>query len=180
MAEDKKSWAVKDEAIFAELATLLELTPDEIKALNALHGTAQGMSEEMASSFYTRLMAQDNTKEYFAGVDLGRMHKATGKWFADLFCGNYDTAYVRERLNIGVIHVRIGLPVRYPLAMIDLISAYGEKVTAGNAVAQSGFRKVLALDIAVFNQAYEDNQLKHLAELVGGERLARRLLTGAM
>jgi hypothetical protein len=35
----------------------------------------------------------------------------------------------------------------------------------------------LALDIAVFNQAYEDTQLKHLAEMVGNERLARRLLT---
>lgn len=36
---------------------------------------------------------------------------------------------------------------------------------------------MLALDVAIFNQAYEDYQLRHLAELVGGERLARRLLT---
>jgi hypothetical protein len=37
----------------------------------------------------------------------------------------------------------------------------------------------MSLDIAVFNQAYEDRQLEHLADLVGGERLARRLLTGS-
>lgn len=43
----------------------------------------------------------------------------------------------------------------------------------------AAFRKVLALDVAVFNQAYEDNQLQHLSELVGGERLARLLLSGS-
>jgi hypothetical protein len=45
--------------------------------------------------------------------------------------------------------------------------------------AKEAFRKVMSLDIAVFNQAYEDRQLEHLADLVGGERLARRLLTGS-
>ena len=45
-------------------------------------------------------------------------------------------------------------------------------------MARAAFRKVLALDVAVFNQAYEDNQIEHLAELVGGKRLARLLLTG--
>ena len=46
--------------------------------------------------------------------------------------------------------------------------------------AVAAFRKALARDIAIFNQAYENNQLQHLAEMVGGERLARRLLTGQL
>ena len=86
-----------------------------------------------------------------------------------------------KRLAIGEIHVRIGLPVRYPLAMIDVITAYGDRVASEAAnpeVTTAAFRKVLALDVAVFNQAYEDNQLQHLSELVGGERLAR-LLSGS-
>jgi hypothetical protein len=44
-------------------------------------------------------------------------------------------------------------------------------------VAASAFRKLATLDIAIFNQAYENTQLAHLAEMVGNERLARRLLT---
>jgi len=66
--------------------------------------------------------------------------------------------------------------------MVDVIAKFGEQVAAGAAdpeLALTAFRKVLALDVAVFNQAYEDNQLKHLSELVGGERLARLLLSGA-
>jgi hypothetical protein len=66
--------------------------------------------------------------------------------------------------------------------MIDVIMQHGEEVVAESsdpATAKDAFQKVMSLDIAVFNQAYEDRQLEHLADLVGGERLARRLLTGA-
>ncbi|HAT77370.1 MAG TPA: Globin-coupled histidine kinase, partial [Flavobacterium sp.] len=84
---------------------------------------------------------------------------------------------VRRRLKIGQVHVRIGLPVRYPLAMIDVILAVGKKVTAQNPDAQAAFHKLLALDMAIFNQAYEDTQLKHLVHMVGNERLARRMLS---
>ena len=72
--------------------------------------------------------------------------------------------------------------MRYPLAMLDVVMPFGELIARTSPspdAAVSAFRKVLALDVAIFNQSYEDNQLKHLAELVGGERLARRLLTGA-
>ena len=65
--------------------------------------------------------------------------------------------------------------------MIDVIMQYGEQATNASsnpALAFVAFKKVLSLDIAIFNQAYEDNQLKYLAEMVGGERLARLLLSG--
>jgi hypothetical protein len=66
--------------------------------------------------------------------------------------------------------------------MIDIVSEHGEAIAETSDdpdAAKAAFRKVLALDVAIFNQAYEDNQLKHLSDLVGGERLARRLLMGA-
>lgn len=180
MDSDKKSWQIKDEAVYEELVGLMGLSSEEITSLSALHDAAESESSALAAAFYERLLGHENTKEYFEGIDIDHMRKATAKWFADLFCGNYDASYVHQRMEIGKIHVRIGLPVRYPLAMLDIISNYGEKVTAGQIVALQAFNKVLALDVAIFNQAYEDNQLKHLTELVGGERLARRLLTGNM
>ena len=83
--------------------------------------------------------------------------------------------------SIGKVHVKIGLPVRYPIAMLDVIMNHGEVVARKSSdpdTAVAAFRKLVGLDLAIFNQAYEDNQLLHLAELVGGERLARLLLTG--
>jgi len=181
MEQTRKSWQIKDEAVYEDLATLMSVTDEEIEILKQLQPAAKKQASEMTKDFYDRLFAHEATKEYFEGRDMERLHQMIGDWFIQLFSGNYDQEYVKQRLKIGYVHVKIGLPVRYPLAMIDVISSHGEKIaeTSDNPTqAKEAIRKVTALDIAIFNQAYEDNQLSHLVELVGNERLARRLLQG--
>ncbi len=177
----RSSWAIKDEAVLAELISLMDLNPTDIAMLKELHPHARTIAPQMARAFYTRLLARSETSEYFIGKPMAALHGTISDWFVDLFSGTYDSTYARKRLQIGLIHVKIGLPVRYPLAMMDVILEYGQQLVAHSstpAQALRAFHKVLALDIAIFNQAYEDNQLKHLAELVGGERLARIVLAG--
>ncbi|MFB6276944.1 MAG: protoglobin domain-containing protein [Halothece sp.] len=179
--QERQAWQVKDEAVYDDLVNLMEVTDEDIELLKALKPEAEKRTREMTDDFYTRLFAHEMTKEYFEGQDMERLHKMIGDWFLELFSGQYDRDYVKHRLKIGYVHVKIGLPVRYPLAMIDIINSHGESIaeTSNNpAKAKEAVRKVTALDIAVFNQAYEDNQLNHLVELVGNERLARRLLQG--
>jgi hypothetical protein len=181
MSSERSSWAVQGESIHDELIQLMGLTPAETAALGALASEAAAAAGAMTADFYGRLLAHANTREFLDGIDMAVMHAGTGQWFTELFSGRYDSAYVQRRLHIGLTHARIGLPVRYPLAMIDVVLEHGLRL-AGRApqpeLAQTAFRKVMALDVAIFNQAYEDNQLHHLAELVGGERLARRVLSG--
>lgn len=182
MAQDRTSWNVKGENILAELITLMGLTKQEAALLGSLHNSAAEAAPALLDAFYGRLLAHTNTAEYLQDASMDRLHGAVSSWFADVFAGTYDEAYAHKRLKIGQVHVHIGLPVRYPLAMIDVIMPFGEQIAKKSAqpeMAVAAFRKVLALDIAIFNQAYEDNQLKHLAELVGGERLARLLLSGS-
>jgi hypothetical protein len=180
---DRKSWNVKEAQIHEELADLMHLSDDEKARLAALHDAALDRAPAMAQDFYDRLLSRENTREYFEGLPMDALHGTISQWFADIFAGTYDEAYVAQRLEIGRVHVRIGLPVRYPLAMLDIVTQHGEAICAAAddpEAAREAFHKALALDIAVFNQAYEDNQLKHLAELVGGERLARRLIMGTV
>ncbi len=177
----RSSWAIKDEAVLTELVSLMDLSPTDTALLKDLHPRARSVAPQMAQAFYTRLLARSETSEYFVGKSMAALHGTISDWFVDLFSGTYNAEYARKRLQIGLVHVKIGLPVRYPLAMMDVILEYGQQIVehSGNpAQALRAFHKVLALDIAIFNQAYEDNQLKHLAELVGGERLARIVLTG--
>jgi hypothetical protein len=181
MPQDRASWQVKGEAIHRELVTLMGLTAEEATLLGALQGEAREIAPRMIDEFYSRLFKHENTAEYLQGASMERLHSMVAEWFADLFSGSYDEAYAKKRLGIGQVHVRIGLPVRYPLSMLDVVMPYGEAIAKQSAQpekAAAAFRKVLALDVAIFNQAYEDNQLSHLAELVGGERLARLLLSG--
>lgn len=178
---ERNSWHVKDTAVAAELVELLALSPAEAAALKALHGKAQELAPQMTQEFYNRILSQQNTSQYMEGVDVERLRGSLSGWFSDLFAGEYGPSYAEKRIVIGKIHVKIGLPVRYPLAMLDVIQKYGDLVTEGQGEeVKQAFRKVLALDIAIFNQAYEDNQLHHLSELMGNERLARRLLQGDM
>lgn len=178
---ERACWQVVDAQIHEELSQMLSLDEAERQALVALKPAAEAESKRFADSFYGRLMAHPNTAEFFEGVDLEARHQTISQWFAALFSGQYDADYVERRLRIGVVHVRIGLPVRYPLAMMDLVMQHAEAVATTAAdpnLAKSAVHKVIALDVAVFNQAYEHEQLKHLSTLVGSERLARRLLMG--
>ena len=181
MANDRASWQVKETAILTELVQLMGLTQEESALLASLKPHAMEAAPALLDAFYGRLFAHHNTAEYLEGVAMDRLHSMVAAWFADIFSGVYDEGYAQKRLKIGQVHVRIGLPVRYPLAMLDVIMNAGQEIaqkSANPAQAGEAIRKVLALDIAIFNQAYEDNQLSHLAELVGGERLARLLLSG--
>lgn len=181
MPQERASWKVKGDDILHELVGLMDLNAEETAALGALSGAAREVAPTMTRMFYDRLFKHQNTSEYFEGVSMDRLHSMVADWFVELFNGTYDEGYAQKRLGIGKIHVKIGLPVRYPLAMLDVVLPFGEQIIARSAtpeVAAGAFRKVLSLDVAIFNQAYEDNQLEHLAELVGGERLARLLLAG--
>lgn len=181
MAQDRASWKIKETAVLGELVALMNLSDAEKALLGSLHTQAQRVAPQMTAAFYGRLFQHENTKEYLESANMERLHSMVGDWFVELFKGIYDEVYAEKRLNIGRIHVRIGLPVRYPLAMLDVIMPFGEQVARQSSQpeqAVAAFRKVFALDVAIFNQAYEDNQLKHLSELVGGERLARLLLSG--
>lgn len=181
MAQDRASWQIKDEAILKELVELMGVSDAEAALLGSLSEQARAVAASMTEAFYKRLLSYENTAEYFEGITNDRMHSFVGTWFEQLFHGKYDEEYARRRIAIGQIHVKIGLPLRYPLAMMDVIMEFGEQVARQSAQpddAVVAFRKALALDVAIFNQAYEDNQIKHLSELVGGERLARLLLSG--
>lgn len=178
---NRKSWSVKQDDIHEELSNMMRLEEGEKDILSTLESHAEEQADALTDDFYDRLLAHEETAEYLEGEDMDERHAMIADWFIDLFSGTYDAEYVAHRLKIGHIHVRIGLPVRYPLSMIDVIMEHGQKVanqSENPEEAKQAFRKVLSLDIAVFNQAYEDRQLEHLADLVGGERLARRLLTG--
>lgn len=178
---EPNSWQVKDEAILPELVALMGVTPAESALLASLKDAAAAEAPALLKDFYDRLLGHENTAQYLQGVSMDRLHSMVADWFLQVFSGVYNEDYAKKRLVIGQIHVRIGLPVRYPLAMLDILNNHGEQISTKSsdpAAAVKAFRKLLALDVAIFNQAYEDNQLHHLSELVGGERLARRLLSG--
>ncbi len=172
-----KSWEITGPDVAAELLSWINVTPEDCQLLGSLYERAKERSMTFAQDFAGRILAAKQTAEYIAPYPLDVLAKTLANWFIELFSGTYDLAYAEARIRIGQVHVRLGLPVRYPIAMFDLVTRHGEQVAAaGGQTAVEAFRKILSLDIAVFSQAYEENQLTHLANVMGNERLARMLL----
>lgn len=179
--KDHKSWAIKDEMILDDLVTLLDLSLIEQASLGELQEPACLVAPQLSKMFYQRLLGYPLTAKFFHNQygQIETRRKTLEEWFVQLFQGIYDQHYVQSRLSIGQMHLLIDVPVRYPLVMMDVMLGFGMKVIDQSSqpeTATAAFRKLFALDIAIFNQAYEDAQLKHLAGIMGDERLARRLL----
>lgn len=181
MAQNRSSWKVPDEQLCEELMILMNISAEEQQLLCELQEQARAIAPVLSTAFYGRLTNHVYTDEYLKESMIEHLHTTLQTWFIELFSGVYDTDYTRRRLKIGKVHVERGIPVRYPLAMMDVIVTYGLQVAQQSVqpdLARQAFRKVVSLDLAVFNQAYENHQLRHLADLVGGEPLARILLAG--
>ncbi len=177
----RASWNIPNEELCIELIRMMGITAEEQHLLGTLQEAARAVAPALSQAFYERLLNHTYTEEYLRDAMLEHLHTTLQTWFIELFSGTYDQDYTRRRLRIGQVHVERGIPLRYPLAMLDVITISGMQVAAQSAqpeAAQTAFRKVFALDIAIFNQAYENYQLKQLADLVGGEALARLLLAG--
>ena len=181
MVDNRKAWDLNNTAAVAELMDLIGLNTEQRKLLGTLHDKAEAAAPQVVDAFYERLLSHENTAEFLAAVSVDHLRGMVTQWFTDLFSGTYDDEYTHKRLKIGQVHVRIGLPVRYPLIMLDMISQAGEEVARSSDDPQqavTAFKKILALDIAIFNHSYESFPLQQLADMVGNVRLARRLLAG--
>jgi hypothetical protein len=177
--EDPKSWSVKDQALVEELIQVLGITEADGQLLKEVQAVADARADVMVEEFSQRILNHPNTREYYERTDVPALKRRISGWFRELFSGNYGPEYAERAKRIGKAHVRIGLPLRYPLAMWDIIAKHGEEVAGQSSradQAREAFRKVLALSIALFTQAYEDSQLSHLSQFLGSERLVRRLL----
>ena len=72
--------------------------------------------DSIVNQFYVHLLRFTETKAFFVDeASLRRAKAAQREYLLDLFRGNYDSAYVERRLQIGVVHERIGLPAKWYL-----------------------------------------------------------------
>jgi rsbT co-antagonist protein RsbR len=110
---------VSEEEIKKQKA-FLEFTPDDENGLTAINDLAERYADEVIEDFYTHLLSFEETRAFFNDPKLlHRVKNAQKQYFLRLTKGNYDQQYVANRLRIGAIHERIGLPVKAYLGMYN-------------------------------------------------------------
>ena len=145
----------------------LQFRDEDVENLAGINDLARRYAESVIEDFYKHLLAFDQTSSFFRDPQvLRRVKDAQQAYFLRLTQGNYDLAYAEDRLRIGAIHERVGLPVKSYLGMYNfylravanhLAEAY--KATPERAwAAFLSLMKLTFLDIGLAIDTYIDSR----------------------
>lgn len=126
----------------------LELGLEDIKRLKAIEDLARHHADAMIEDFYAHLLSFEDTRAFFSDPQvLERVKNLQKDYFLRLTQGIYDVAYAQDRLRIGTVHERAGLPVRSYLGMYSfyLRAVAGWLSDAYKASPGEGWATILSL-----------------------------------
>ena len=86
--------------------------PDE-QNLASISDLAESYADPVIDAFYRHLLSHPESRRFFEDSRvLEHVKRMQRRYFLRLTQGHYDMAYVQDRLNIGAVHERIGLPIK--------------------------------------------------------------------
>lgn len=96
----------------------LEFAAADIAALEAVNGLAEHYADTVIDDFYQHLLSFPEARAFFQDPRmLESVKQRQREYFLALTRGDYGTHYFEERLAIGAVHERIGLPMKLYLGM---------------------------------------------------------------
>jgi Protoglobin len=129
----------------------LEFREDDVANLASINDVARRYADAVIEDFYRHLLSFEETRTFFRDPEvLQRVKSAQQEYFLRLTQGKYDLAYAQNRLNIGAIHERIGLPIKAYLGMYNyylraVASRLGEAYRDTPERAWSAFMSLMKL-----------------------------------
>ena len=98
----------------------LEFSDADIRALADINHLAEQYADDVIEDFYRHLLSFEEARRFFRDSRvLDYVKRRQREYFLGLTHGEYDTRYVEERLAIGAVHERIGLPMKLYLGMYN-------------------------------------------------------------
>ncbi|MGJ0485843.1 MAG: protoglobin domain-containing protein [Methylomicrobium sp.] len=189
MAEEMKQYTNKSlaeeigitEKEISKRRAFLELGDEDIGELISINSLAQEYADPVLEDFYKHLLSFEETSVFFQNSELlERVKRAQKAYFSRLTQGNYDKAYIEDRLKIGAVHERIGLPMKAYLGMYNfylrnvanrLFDAYTDE-PAKALRAYLSLLKVVFLDMGLTIDTY----INRREQLIGKQQEAMREL----
>ena len=159
---------------YGRLQTFVGFDEQDQRQLAAVAPILLPEQERITDQFYEAILREPETAAYVEGR-LDGLKRTHGRWFRELFGGDYGPRYFENRWRIGMAHVRIGLHPRWvdlvlthvhEQVLITLKSKMGDDgVSAHQSVA-----RLIELDRAVIQLAYDEDRLDRLTEFTGMKR----------
>lgn len=156
------SFPGSDEAERTSRLQFLEIEDEDRRLLGELYDVLAPRIDQIIDEWYGFLLARPETRELLTPkVVQERLKEMQARYFRTLLTGPYDASYFRERVHIGLVHARVGLPPpsymgayrkHQDLVHRQLLSAgHGqERVSAW----MRAYSKVIYLDMALALDSY--------------------------
>lgn len=166
-----------DDAELEQRKAYLGLDAADTALLRRFAETLQSVHPRIMDAFYAHLQQFPATRAYLQDpATVTRLRQAQEKYFTDLLHGPYDHAYLRDRLQVGLTHQRIGLESRWYIGaytkflvslLPELRSCVGEDTDALIGII-SALLKVVFLDINLVLDTYaaSDNRVRAIMDSV--------------
>lgn len=92
----------------------LEFSEKDTEVLRQVHALLQQSKEGFSEAFYDHLLKFPELQALIPDdATLNRLRQAQSAYFDSLTAGEYGSAYVFDRLRVGVAHQRIGLEPKW-------------------------------------------------------------------
>jgi rsbT co-antagonist protein RsbR len=141
----------------------LEFGAEDADRLSDVNALANEYADPVIESFYDHLLSFEETAAFFGDPHvLQRVKRLQKEYFLRLTGGDYEEQYVENRLSIGAVHERIGLPVELYLGMYNfylrtvaghLAEAFPDESERVQEIFQS-LMKLVFLDIGLAIDTY--------------------------
>ncbi|MCW8195102.1 STAS domain-containing protein [Proteobacteria bacterium 005FR1] len=140
-----------------------EITDDDFRCLAGLRDFASKYTEEIVEKLYELILGHPETRTFFPDAEtVERVKRKQTEYFMKLFRENIDLDYIRDRLRIGFVHEKIGMPPkwylgayrRYLQLITDrLIEEYRDRPDLAEQYVRS-IEKIIFFEMAVSIDTY--------------------------
>jgi len=101
--------------------SFFRLEQADLSRLVALRPFAEKVTGPIVERFYDHLLSQPETRDFLNDPELvERLKRKQTTYFHELFGGRVDLDYVENRLRVGVVHARLGVPPRWYIGAYSL------------------------------------------------------------
>ena len=148
-------------------------TEEDGRALGAVADLLTPRIAGITERFYEATLRDEQAAALFADMaQVDRLKGTLRRWIDELFRGPHDDAYRERRLNIGRVHVRIGMPHYYMFTAMnllrdELVDALESLVDDPDLKARAtrGMHKMLDLELSIMLGTYiEARERKELED----------------
>ena len=165
---------------YRELQDYVGFTGDDAERIAGVAGLIEPHLPGIIDQFYAEVARHAATRNVITGgsEQIARLKQSLSAWLHELFPGNYDTAYVKRRCDVGLRHVEIGLDQVYTNAalsrirrsLVDALELCLASDVARQLAVGRSLGLLLELDLAIIEDAY---QAEYTSRIQRSERLAR-------